>query len=274
MSTPKDVFDMYKDYLLQTAEPIYFASDYVRSSFNSQLNTGLAVEIFSAPYDQDQYKIDNFYKATNFRFFKDVAYAFGFHIDKDIPWRLVADLDSPQMKYYMKNAGAAHTGVAFTLLNNYNLIELNDFNAMLDNFLNTYNSFARQNRNTTTFRDIGCKKPKREVITRNPVDFAILLSMGLEYWTNMYVDLKNKFSTLNFNVAEVKQIKRTAIGMAAPSSYPRAVKYINDKYASNNHFEGSINYELTKESFKKQGITLSPKEAIRRDTAQKMFKIY
>ena len=272
--SPKDVFDFYRDYLLQTPEPIYFASGYVRSRFNSQLNTGLAIEIDTAAYDLDRYKIDNFYKSSNFRFYKDAAYVFGFHIDKDIPWRLVADLSSPQMQFYMKQAGAQYTGIAFTLLDNFNIIDLNDFNSMLDNFLNVYNLFARQNKTTAVIQEIDCKRPRRDIVIRNPADFTTLLSMGLPYWLDMYVDLKNKFSTLEFNTAEVKQIKRTAIGMAEPNSLARAVQYVNDKYSSNNHFEGSINYELTKESFKQQGIHTSMKEAIKRDTAEKMFKIY
>ena len=274
ISTPKDLFNTYREYLLQTPEPIYFPTDYIRSRFNSQLNTGLAVEIDTARYDLDKYKINNFYKSSNFRFYKDAAYVFGFHIDKDIPWRLVADLESPQMKFYMKQAGAEYTGISFTLLNNYNIVDLNDFNAMMDNFLTTYNLFARQNASTPVYRDIDCKRPRREVIIRNPADFTTLLSMGLPYWLEMYVDLKNKFSTLDLNVAEVKQVKRAAIGIADPGNLPRAVQYVNDKYSSNNHFEGSINYELTKESFKRQGIHESIKEAIQRDTAEKMFKIY
>ena len=95
-----------------------------------------------------------------------------------------------------------------------------------------------------------------------------------DLWFNAYIDLKNKYSELNFKGPELIKIKKTAIGMANANALPRITTYIDRKFVSNNHFEGSMNYETTKRSFQKQGLDLSVKDEIRKDTANKILDIY
>jgi hypothetical protein len=269
-----DFIRVYTDYLLNVRAIGYFPSIFIRSRMNSQLNTGLVIEIDDAPYSNDRYKIENFYNATNFQFYKDAAYAYGFQIDKDIPWRLVADINSPQMKVFMKLNGARITSNNFTIFNNFDFIGFRDFDAMFDDYILAYNAFVRANPYRAQLSDIKCSYAQRKTIKREQTNYQKMSAAGIDLWFNAYIDLKNKYSELNFKGPELIKIKKTAIGMANANTLPRITNYIDRKFVSNNHFEGSMNYEATKRSFQKQGLDLSVKDEIRKDTANKILDIY
>lgn len=63
--------------------------------------SGLCVELTLLDYAKDAPKAD---LLNNFEFkcFADVANAYGFYIDKNVPWRLIANLESPQMQSYVE----------------------------------------------------------------------------------------------------------------------------------------------------------------------------
>lgn len=63
------------------------------------LNTSaLMIEISSAKYDNDQIKYSAFVNDPGFKVFRSYATQHGFVIDKNVPWRLVANLNSNYMK--------------------------------------------------------------------------------------------------------------------------------------------------------------------------------
>ena len=269
-----DFSEFYENYLLSQRNTSYFLSDYVRSALNSQLNTGLAIEISKAPYDKDDYKVENFYKADNFDFYKATAFAYGFNIDKNIPWRLVADISSPQMQEYIKNAGADIVSNTYTILNNYDIVDFSDFIIMMEDYIQAYNFFVSENPLTKVFVDTGCEYETPEFIIRTPTNIEGLSSLTTTYWLEKYVDLKNRYSTMNLGIPEIKQMKKTVRSLAGTTDLLKIVNYINNKFISNNHFEGSVNHTLTKLSFRDQGIDESVSDAIKKDTASKIFKIY
>lgn len=62
--------------------------------------SGLVIEIAPAPYDDDYEKGYKFLDA-NFPLVANIVAQYGFSIDANIPWRLVADLNNPAMIEYM-----------------------------------------------------------------------------------------------------------------------------------------------------------------------------
>ena len=101
--------DVFMQYVQDTAKelPITRSMFFLTSNY-SVLSSGLAFEIDEGSYSTDQYKIDYYYKQKNFRYFKNLAYSYGFMIDKNIPWRLIADLNSPQMTPYIEPVSYTH----------------------------------------------------------------------------------------------------------------------------------------------------------------------
>lgn len=77
-------------------------SSFVTSNRTNILDTGLAVELTKDyRYDDDASKINVFIENSEFDLVFDVAKRFGFMIDKNAPWRLVADITSPALQKYM-----------------------------------------------------------------------------------------------------------------------------------------------------------------------------
>ena len=64
---------------------------------------GLTIDLFKARASNDILKSELFIKDINFKFYVDAANRHGFVIDKNIPWRIHANLTSEQMKALMES---------------------------------------------------------------------------------------------------------------------------------------------------------------------------
>tara|TARA_B100000683_G_scaffold263146_1_gene291089 strand:+ start:232 stop:1500 length:1269 start_codon:yes stop_codon:yes gene_type:complete len=72
---------------------------YIKSKTNSIMTTGVAIEVANkVKYSNDNKKIEKFIMDPNWNFFVQTCDSYGFMIDMNIPWRIVADLDSKIMK--------------------------------------------------------------------------------------------------------------------------------------------------------------------------------
>jgi|TARA_R110001583_G_scaffold63844_1_gene186317 hypothetical protein len=71
---------------------------FIKSTACSTLSTGLAIEIADLKYADDEEKISKFVKSKNYAFFVNACNSYGFMIDYNVPWRIVADLKSDIMK--------------------------------------------------------------------------------------------------------------------------------------------------------------------------------
>lgn len=87
-------------------------SGVIMSKYYNPSSTGLCVEVVRQNFSLEFVKFQNFVKSPNFKVYALVAAKFGFLIDKNAPWRLVANINSPAMKEYMNNYGL-HTGNLF-----------------------------------------------------------------------------------------------------------------------------------------------------------------
>ncbi len=71
--------------------------------------TGLAIEIADVNAANDNAKMDLFIDSRNWEFYLTAARSFGFMVDLDVPWRLVADIGSSVMLSYASRYGASTT---------------------------------------------------------------------------------------------------------------------------------------------------------------------
>jgi len=80
-------------------------SGFILSGLTSPNSSGLCLEIAEKDHSNDQIKVDEFYNSPYFSFYVKTARKYGFVIDKNAPWRLVANLSSPLMMKYMARYG-------------------------------------------------------------------------------------------------------------------------------------------------------------------------
>ena len=90
--------EFYNDIL--SAAGVITRSGFMEGAFASPMVSGLVIEVGDDPYDADLLKIQK-YGDVNFNLVSQIASQYGFMIDRNIPWRLVADLSSAAMQEYM-----------------------------------------------------------------------------------------------------------------------------------------------------------------------------
>jgi len=76
-------------------------SGYVAGSSVTALNSGLVIDLFKFNGSDDVIKTDIFINDVNYDFYRHSASKHGFVIDKNIPWRLAANLKSDTMRSVM-----------------------------------------------------------------------------------------------------------------------------------------------------------------------------
>ena len=98
-------FDMFMEKFFEIFEetgedfPIT-KSGFITSEHCSIMTSGLCIDLAEKDYDIDQPK-GEMVTTSDFHCFADYANAFGFLVDKYVPWRIVADLNSEKMREYM-----------------------------------------------------------------------------------------------------------------------------------------------------------------------------
>jgi len=133
--------------IISTQYPITF-SGFMKSRFSSCNVSGLKVEVFDSAYSEDLPKQENFLKNINFPFYMQSAENFGFLIDKNSPWRLVANIGSPAMKKRMSKKGVPYTQsveseLFFTMFEGVSKYDIDFLRA---NLASMYNSFVQANK--------------------------------------------------------------------------------------------------------------------------------
>lgn len=164
-----DKFLEFGDVILQKS-PITL-TDYIISDFCPHRFTGLVVEFKDLSYDNDKIKWDKILRDRNFVFFQNAARKFGFKLDYNVPWRLVADITTKEMKKFMFNYGIGSVEDLFEQY--YERTDIKDIDFLRATLITYYNSLVRrepvikipmanpQNLNTTKLCEIR-RKPLLE----------------------------------------------------------------------------------------------------------------
>ena len=223
---------------------------------NSVLSSGLAFEIYEGNYDDDEIKAELFYKDPNFEYLKNLAYSHGFVIDKHIPWRFVADLESPNMLPYIEAELVLAGGLAVLFLM-YTRSSFEDLNNMSSMMIDTYNTIAnsrpvsrvKEPSATASLRStqsVFAKCKKRKTIVRRTISVEQAAKFPNSYWIDKYVKIRKLETGLDYSDAAINQIIRNATQLINSIDIFTSLRYINDKFNSVEHYEGSMFHDFTR----------------------------
>lgn len=103
-------FDDFIKIFLSYVTKVCYRGPFTRVAFctSKYMNpraSGLVIELYEGKHDDDYAKYLGFLRDSNFSFFKRACERHGFMVDKNAPWRIWADLDSPYMKEKMEEYG-------------------------------------------------------------------------------------------------------------------------------------------------------------------------
>lgn len=86
----------------QQREKKVLFSSYILSVDYDLVASGLVIDLTTADYFNDKEKVEKFFEKTHYKFLVESARRFGFLVDKNVPWRLVVDLNSFASSYFIK----------------------------------------------------------------------------------------------------------------------------------------------------------------------------
>jgi len=185
-------FDEFMDVLLPiikisaAKQPITFTG-YVKGNNCSVLNSGLAIEIANLGYANDDEKINNFIKSKNWQFFVNACDSYGFMIDYNVPWRIVADIGSTGMLEVANRYG--YKNVEQILGQQYHHASLKGLKELGKTFFDLYNTLRLKHYYKTTNCDDGTTKRVvvRSVEYKAP-DFFTKYTAA--YFVDLYLKLR------------------------------------------------------------------------------------
>ena len=293
LKTIKD-FDSFVNVFLEfidsTAKRVPFTkSMFLLTKEVSILSSGLAIEIYEGNYGSDKEKIEMFYRHSNFEYLKNLAYAHGFVIDKHIPWRLVADMNSPQMAPYINDSfkipGLGASSVLFLAFNKTYFDDINSLARIMVDFYNTIavhrprtvirepSATSSPNSAKTVFAK--CEK-KRTIRRERTTVQEVIASHADAFWLDIYAKIRNAETGLRYGDGTLNVITKNATDLINSLDSPTAMRYITSKFDNIEHFEGSLFHDITRIHMRNDPAATgtSVDEMVRRSVQASNFVIY
>ena len=98
----KDFMEYFSLFLERTARNFPLSrTGFIMSHMCSVAAAGISIKVASEDHGDDSVKFNDFIRDVNFDFYVRAARKYGFFVDKNAPWQLIADLKSDVMQQYM-----------------------------------------------------------------------------------------------------------------------------------------------------------------------------
>tara|TARA_Y100000593_G_scaffold21881_1_gene43920 strand:+ start:2763 stop:4136 length:1374 start_codon:yes stop_codon:yes gene_type:complete len=235
-------FDKYLRYYFDNYVPTILTdfpitkSGFITSKFNSPTQTGLCIEMSKDDHSKDFKKWHKWVADPMFDFFRFQAARYGFFVDQNAPWRIVANINSPIMAQAMAAHGTSKSDLFST---HYNKAMHEDIPAMRLFATLGWNLLAEVEPVITVPIVLGCgmpgEVPNRRVINvhsgRAPISTEqVMDNIGMFYWLKQYLiaRLIEVKPMREVKEAQIKRIARNASYIDITLDFFAALRYINN----------------------------------------------
>ena len=229
-------------YIFNVHQGPFTRSGFIMSRHIGPMSTGLCIDIQNLPYSEDEKKVE-FINSPNFEAFRKIANDHGFAIDKNVPWRLVARIDSEKMIEYAQNY---HEDIQTkdNIINKFfvqtAIDEIENLKLYLVSF---YNQFVSENPRVLQ-ETYSPEIISRKIYARSPITIEELNSCYSDCkWLELYIKIRNKETGLNYSVPAEKAIIRVAKDIQKTLDTREAMSYTKIKFSGVEFYEGSLSHE-------------------------------
>jgi hypothetical protein len=175
------------------------------------------VEISNDSHSDDNNKLKKYIKSSNFEFYLLSAAKFGFLVDKNAPWRLVANINSAPMQKYMEKYSVDKQNLFYYSFYKTSLYDIENLKVYLRQFYNTYTSAypiglkERPSGGSCSETKSRYIVVKREKIQQQQFDKEFTDVFWLQAYYLLKIRELNVFNTLSADLVsfEIKNIKQT-----------------------------------------------------------------
>jgi hypothetical protein len=221
--------------------PLTFSGFIMHSNYPPH-SSGLIIDLHRADHNDDVSKNNLFLEDRHFDFYKENAKKFGFVVDKNAPWRLVADLSSSAMKKLMHTRGTNYNNFFKNYF--YETIDY-DVGILKQYIVGFYNSlvqtrpFVKKTEYCTAQ-----KKTVSQVMERKTTSLEILENKySSNYWLEKYVELRAAETRSKLNQQDMNRITKNIMIMSRKVDNRRIMLYIDDLIQKNS----TINMNMFKQ---------------------------
>ena len=214
--------------------------------------SGLVVEIADLDTNNDEEKINNFIKSKNWLFYLNACRSYGFMVDKEVPWRLIADIGSQPMLEYASRYNSNNTNQILT--NYYETAHYNYFISFTDSMLNLYNNLKPNILIETS--DCG---DRTRTNTYKPVSYTntdqLKNHLGTDRIIEMYCNFRFSEEETQFTDQQRNSIITDTVRIAKNSSDSAAISNFEKLINKTFDYQGSLGYYIRQEQARQDIIT-------------------
>ena len=219
---------------------------FVTSTFCDSKISGLSIQLAALDAGNDAVK-EEFINSPNFSFFKSVALNRGFSIDKDMPWKLTADISSPPMLAFAARYGAVNESA---VLNTFYIPAYgNDIINLKKLAIRCYNGFVAQ---TPKNLDAGgvCMK------TISLQEFVI--TYPTSFWVDKYITIRYNEQKKPISQGALKVLYKKARDLLETADSGAVIELTNDIIRGFANFEGSFSKQYLRQKTLQTGQKFKP----------------
>jgi len=190
---------------------------FIGSSFVPDAINGLTISFETGIDPLDVVTKANSYVAQDvFKNFMEIAPRFGFNVDRNFPWKIVADLSSPSMKNFYSAYSLKSEEDVFEKL--YHKAYTVDIISLKNVFLTFWNKYVQEVAAVSSTKDIGsCAHSFGEITTLNFLDEKLFDHyFNINWQIRLYLFIRiseekvnisqNKFETMHENACKINKI--------------------------------------------------------------------
>lgn len=230
--------DYFREYAKYLHERLHFIpitkSSFVTSKYVPPSISGLIIEINGENHAKDLPKKQAYIDDPNFNIFRNTAQQYGFMVDMNAPWRLVADLASPFMqKFGMKYGVLPDPGSASNIFDtHYNLTYTEDIKLLKRFFRTSYEVFTEKYPLLSKPRVVTCggatpifeiQKQGRELASETPYGSEYTD----EYWARFYMNIRMREARISLTERRKRVIVRNIVNKMPFVGFGKTVEDIN-----------------------------------------------
>jgi hypothetical protein len=235
----QDFIDVIMPFLMKTIRKKPFTyTAFVKSTFCPINASGLVVEIADIDPVNDVEKVKKFIKSPNWQFYLTTCGNFGFMVDRNTPWRLVADIGSASMLQYAERYGVYSTdGVLVAAYTQAHKNYLTTFRSIL------YTMYMKLKKpRYSRYVEVDPSGGKVVMITPKlykPEDY--LVEFPDSYFLNLYCKIRLEEEESPYSDAQRYQLIDNTLELAQANA-PKAIQTFETIVNKTFDYNGSLSY--------------------------------
>jgi len=209
----------------------FLLSSYLESRFCPPHVSGLVIDISTEDCGNDDLKMRKYLMDINYSAFVKHCSRYGFMLDKNIPWRLYANVNSEHMRMKMQEEGISNIDDFFNTY--YNRTEAADLLALIEAYAYLYTKlvadFPVYTKKTVCEKKVVSRPHQRqkvETFGRSDMFFGEE-TRGYPFWIRVYIYMKINEKRLDFSQEQMDSLVKNIVSMNSYLDIQKALVYTN-----------------------------------------------